>query len=62
MIVADTEPHEDGWRWLIVDLATGERLCTGEQTYWHRDSAWAVGELVRVSARTWPTIDTTETP
>lgn len=62
MIVADTEAHQHGWRWLLVDLDSGERVLTGEQTYWSRDSAWAVGELVRVTARTMPTTDTTEAP
>lgn len=54
MIVADTEAHGHGWRWLLVDLETGERVCTGQQVYWGQTSALTVGERVMVAARRWP--------
>lgn len=54
MIVADTEAHQHGWRWLLLDLETGERVCTGQQVYWSQASALTVGERVMVAARDWP--------
>lgn len=63
MIAADTEAHGHGWRWLLVDLETGERVRTGQQVYWSQASALTVGERVMVAARDYPITDTaTEAP
>lgn len=59
MIIADTEPHGHGWRWLLLDLETGERLVTGQQIYWAETAALTVGERVMVAARDWPITDAT---
>lgn len=60
MIVVDVERYNWGWRWLLVNLDTGERVCTGTQTYWAAPSALTVGERVMVAARDWPVTDRTE--
>lgn len=60
MIVADTEEHAHGHRWFLIDLETGERVCTGQQTYVYPDQALTVGEVVMVAARNAPTTDLTE--
>lgn len=59
MIVADAEVHEWGWRWFLVDLTTGERTCTGTQTYWAASTARDIGERVMLAARDYPITDTT---
>lgn len=62
MLIADTETHSWGWRWLLVDLVTGERVCTSSQTYWSKRHAQGVGDRVLHAAQDWPIHDTTEGP
>ena len=62
MIVVDVEPHPDHdghWRWLLIDLTTGERALTGTQPYWAECIAERLGERQLRAMTHTPVIDTT---
>jgi len=60
VIIADTEQVDDGsWRWLLIDLETGERVLTGAQTYSCHGAAARNGDRQRLALNHTPVIDTT---
>ena len=60
MIIADTEQLADGgWRWLLIDIETGELHFTGTQTYSCHGAAARNGDRQRLALTHTPVIDTT---